>query len=234
MQMLVDGLREAIRLLLAADPHVIAAAWRSLWISVTAVLLASIASIPLGICLAHSRFVGRTFFVVIFRSGMAIPTVFIGLVCFALFSRRGPIGDADLLYTPWAILCGEVILATPLIVSLTHSAIRALDPRIAETARTLGAGRLRTSLTCLMETKTGITLALLTAFSRCVTELGIAMMVGGNIKDRTRTLTTATALETSRGEFARGVAMGVILLLVAVGVMLLTMKCDSRGDRNDD
>ena len=232
--MLLDGLREAAHLLITGDPQVLAAAWRSLWISVAAVILASIGGIPLGVGLAQSSFPGRGALVLFFRAGMAVPTVFIGLVCFALFSRRGPLGATDLLYTPWAILCGEVMLAVPLIVSLTYSAVSSLDFRAQETAFTLGAGRLRQAATCVSEARTGITLAFLTAFSRCVTELGIAMMVGGNIKDRTRTLTTATALETSRGEFARGVAMGVVLLLMAVGVMLAIARFDSDRSRKDD
>jgi len=154
----------------------------------------------------------------LFRAGMALPRVFIGSVCYAMFSRRGPLGPMELLYTPWAIVCGEFVLALPLIVSLSHAAIRELDPRVGETAWTLGAGLLGRCKTYLSEARLGIVLAILTAFARCVTELGIAMMVGGNIKNRTRTLATATALETGKGEFGRGMAMGFILLAIAVGV----------------
>ena len=127
---------------------------------------------------------------------------------------------------------GETLLALPIIVALAHGALASLDPRIPETARTLGAGPLRRLLTYLSEARTGLILALLTAFARCSTELGIAMMVGGNLKDRTRTLATATALETGKGEFAVGLAMGGLLLLLATGMTLLVAML-GREDRGD-
>jgi len=221
MELLWDGLTQAIRLLGRRDPLVLDAAWRSVWISTTAVLLAGLLGIPLGSLLARQAFPGRAALVLAARVGMSIPTVLIGLVCYGVFSRRGPLGPFDLLYTPAAIVAGEVLLALPIIVTWTHGAIQSLDPRVAETAWTLGAGPLRRWRTYLSEARLGIVLALLTAFARCFTELGVAMMVGGNIKFRTRTLTTATALETARGEFARGVAMSLVLLAMA---MLITLS----------
>jgi tungstate transport system permease protein len=216
MELLRDGLLEAIRLLFAFDPLVMDAAMRSLWISFTAVTLAGVFGVATGTVLARLRFPGRAIVVLLFRGGMALPTVLIGLVCYAMFSRRGPLGPFDLLYSPWGIVAGEFILALPIIVTLTHGAVSSLDPRVAETARTLGAGRLRRLMTYISEARIAVMLALLTAFARCVTELGIAMMVGGNLKYRTRTLTTATAQESSSGEFARGIAMSLILLVVAL------------------
>jgi tungstate transport system permease protein len=221
MQLLWDGLTEAIQLLLERDPLVIGAAWRSLWISVVAVCFAGAVGIAIGSLLARKKFVGRSVLVLLFRAGMNIPTVLIGLLCYAMMSRRGPLGGLDLLYTPWGIVVGEFCLALPIIVTWTHGAIRGLDPRVAETALTLGAGPLRRWRTYLSEARLGVALALLTAFARCFTELGIAMMIGGNIKYRTRTLTTATALETARGEFHRGVAMSLVLLFMAAIVTVL-------------
>jgi tungstate transport system permease protein len=220
MQLLWEGLSGAVELLLTGDRLVIDAAWRSFWISMVAVILAAAVGIPIGSLLAHARFFGRSLVVVLFRAGMAVPTVLIGLVGYALFSRRGVLGGLDLLYTPWAIVLGELCLAVPIVVTWTQGAVSGLDPRVAETARTLGAGSLRRWRTCLSEARLAIALALLTAFARCVTELGIALMVGGNIKYRTRTLTTATALETARGEFERGMAMSLILLGMAILVTL--------------
>ena len=156
--------------------------------------------------------------IVAFRVGMSVPTVLIGTLCYALLSRRGPLGGLDLLYTTWGIVIGETLLALPIVITWTQSSLASLDARIGETAMTLGAGPLRRWRTHLSEARLGITLALLTAFARCFTELGIAMMIGGNVKYRTRTLTTATALETARGEFERGVAMSLILLILAVFV----------------
>ena len=218
--MLTEGLTEALRLIARFDPLVMGAAWRSLWISTLAVLLGAVVGVGIGSVLARCRFVGRSILVLLFRAGMAVPTVLIGLTCFALFSRQGPLGSMELLYTPWAIVLGEFLLAVPIVVSWTHGAVSNLDPRVAETAKTLGAGSLRRWRTYLSETRMAITLAILTAFARCFTELGIAMMVGGNIQFRTRTLATATALETARGEFARGVAMSLLLLMMA---MVLTV-----------
>ena len=151
---------------------------------------------------------------------MSVPTVLIGLLCYGLLSRRGTLGELELLYTPTAIILGEFFLALPIVATLTHGAIARLDPVAFETARTLGAGTLQRAVTYLREAKLAILLALLTAFSRCFTELGIAMMVGGNITGRTRTLTTATAMETARGEFASGVAMSLILLSISMLVTL--------------
>ncbi len=221
MNLLWDGLSEAFHLVTTFDPLVMGAACRTLWVSVAAVGLAAMVGLPAGTLLARLRFPGRWLAVLLFRAGMAFPTVFVGMVCYTLFSRRGPLGATDLLYTPWAIVVGEFFLATPIIVSITHGAIQSLDDRVSETARTLGASPLRRWRTYLSEARIGVSLAVLTAFGRCVTELGIAMMVGGNIKGRTRTLATATALETGKGEFGRGIAMGIILLAVALIVTVL-------------
>ncbi|MHC4178336.1 MAG: ABC transporter permease [Planctomycetota bacterium] len=229
MELIWEGFQEAIRLVSRFDPLVMGAAARSAWISTLAVGLAALAGLPIGSALARVAFPGRSWVVLAFRAGMAFPTVFVGLVCYALLSRRGPLGWSELLYTPWAIVLGEFLLALPIIASGVHAAIRTLDPRAAETALTLGAGPLRRWMTYLSEVRLPVALAVLIAFARCVTELGIAMMVGGNIKYRTRTLATATALETGKGEFSRGMAMGLILLAIALVVMFLIASL-SRAD----
>lgn len=193
--MLRDGFAEALRLLYEADPLVLNAAGRSLLLSFLAVFLAAIVALPVAYLLARVRIPGRRVLLALLRAGMSLPTVLVGLGVFALLSRRGPLGPMELLFTNRAILLGEVILAAPIIATLTHGALAGLDPRVSETARTLGAGPLRRLLTEVSEARTGIALALLTALGRCLTELGIAMMVGGNIRGRTRTLATAIALE---------------------------------------
>ena len=213
-----DGLRNAVQFVVTFDSAVISAAVRSLWISSLAVLIATGLGLPLGIVLARVEFAGRRAIVVLCRAGMAVPTVFVGIVCFAVFARQGPLGPTELLYTPWVIVLGEVLLGLPIVISITQGAVRSLDPRVAETAITLGAGRFRRWSTYLSEARLGVMLGVLTAFARCVTELGIPMMVGGNIAGRTRTLATATAMETGKGEFARGLAMGFLLLMIALAV----------------
>jgi len=216
MEFIWNGIIEALKLILAGDPQVLDAAWRSIWISTTAVALAAVIGITIGCLLARLKFHGRTLLIILFRAGMGIPTVLIGLVGYALFSRQGPLGMLELLYTPVGIVLGEFALALPIIVSLTHAAIANLDSRVHETAVMLGASTWQRLKTYLSETQLAITLALLTAFARCFTELGIAMMIGGNIKSITRTLATATTLETARGNLSRAVAMSLVLLLMAI------------------
>ena len=217
-------------MIVRCDARVMAPAWRSLWISGLAVCLAGGIGILLGLLLARCHFVGRSVLVLLLRTGMGMPTVLVGLCCYALLSRRGPLGGLDLLYTPWAIVAGEFLLALPIVATLTFGAIRSLDPRVAETAWTLGANGLWRCRVLVSEARLGIALAMLTAFGRCFTELGIAMMVGGNIRYRTRTLATSTALETARGEFSRGLAMGLILLAVAASVTLVAAWTTRRED----
>lgn len=225
MDLFTDGLRGAVQLIVDWDPLVVDAAVRSLVVAAAAVTCAGIVGIPLACFLAKRPFFGSRLVVLLFRAGMSFPTVFIGLMCYGLFSRNGPFGEWDLLYTSTGIVIGEFCLAFPIIVSWTHTAIGQLDPRIDETAITLGASPWRRFQTLVSELRMGIALALLTAFARCFTELGIATMVGGNLKYRTRTLTTATALETARGEFERGVAMSLILLALAVTVTIAIAWC---------
>ena len=231
MDLIGQGIFEALELLLRRDPLVLDAAGRSIWISTLAVATAGGLGTALGLLLARIAVPGRGLIVLLCRAGMGLPTVLIGLIGYALLSRRGPLGELDLLFTPWAIVAGEFCLALPIVITWTHGALTRLDPRVAETARTLGAGPLRRALTYLSEIRLATALALLTAFSRCVTELGIAMMVGGNLKFRTRTLATATALETAQGEFSRGVAMSLILLLLAL-VVTLVLGLLGRSERS--
>lgn len=218
MVFFLEGLAEAMRALLSLDPQVYAAAWRSLWISSLALVLAASVGVPLGIALARTDSPGARLLVISIRASMALPTVFIGILCYGMFSRRGPLGPFDLLYTPWAIVIGEILLALPILIALTHGAIAALDVRVAETLATLGVPAWKRCLTYVSEARRGLVVAVLSAFARCVTELGIAIIVGGNIKGRTRTLATATAMETGMGEFSRGLAMGLLLLLTALAI----------------
>ena len=222
MDLLEQGIKEAFGLLTSGDRLVVSAAARSLQVSLVAVIAGGVLGVVIGSFLARVAFPGRGFFLMLFRVGMSFPTVLVGLVGYALLSRRGPLGEFGLLYTPAAIMIGEFFLALPIVVTWTHGGIAALDDRVADTARTLGAGRCRRWLTYLSEAKLAVMLALLTAFARCFTELGVAMMIGGNISYRTRTLATATALETARGEFARGIAMSLILFVIAVAVTVAT------------
>jgi tungstate transport system permease protein len=203
---------------LALDAEVWGAAQLSLWLSAIAVLLAALPGIPLGALLGLSRSRTADALLVAARVGMASPTVVVGLLVYGVLSRRGPLGAWDLLYSPTAIIAGEVLLAFPLVVALTASSVAGLDPRFRETVKVLRLGRVRATRLAVRDARDGVLAALLVAFARCVGELGVALLVGGNLRGSTRTLTTAIALETSRGEFERAVALGVVLLVLALGV----------------
>ena len=195
---------------------VLSAASLSLGLSAAAVTIAALPGIPVAAALGLSRGRGRDVFLVAARVAMSFPTVVIGLLVYGLFSRSGPLGSLGLLYTPQAIVVGEVLLAFPLVVALGASAAGALDVRFSDTARILGLGPARTGLLAVREAGEGFVAALLVAFARCVTELGVALLVGGNLRGSTRTLTTAIALETSRGNFGRGLQLGLVLVTVAL------------------
>jgi len=208
----------AAHLLLTRDPHVLSAVAVSLRVSLLATLCATVFGVPIGFVVATRRFSGRRATELILDTLTALPTVVVGLVVYTLLSRRGPLGVLGLLYTQWAMIIGETILATPLMAALTVAVVGGADPRIEETALTLGASRLRAAFTVLAELRNGLFGAVVTGFGRLISELGIALMVGGNIQDATRTMTTAIALETSKGEFAFGFALGLILLATALAV----------------
>jgi tungstate transport system permease protein len=156
----------------------------------------------------------------LFNTLMALPTVVVGLVLFGLFSRQGPLGALGLLFTPWAMIVGQFVLAIPIVANYTLAAVAGADPRILPTAQTLGAGRLQGVWQLLLEVRFGVMAAIVAGFGRVIAEVGVAMMLGGNIRGYTRTMTTAIALETSKGEFAFGLALGIVLLGVALIVNL--------------
>ncbi len=221
MDLLQAGLADAWHLITTGNAAVMEATWLTLRVSTAAVFCAALLALPFGAWAGHRHFFGSRFLVVLARTGMGIPTVFVGLVCYALFSRRGPLGEWELLYSPAAIMAGEFLLALPIIFAMSQGAVASLDRRVSDTAVTLGASPLRILWTLISEARIGVVLGVLTALARCLTELGIAVMVGGNIRGRTRTLATATALETGRGEFARGLAMGLILVTLSLSFTLL-------------
>jgi tungstate transport system permease protein len=218
MDSLVAGLRQALIWLLSGHPEVFHIVWVTLKIVTLATLLASLFGVPLGAGIAGRTFRGQQLVVSIFHALLAMPTVVIGLTVYALLSRRGPLGDLGLLFTPWAIVIGEVCLAFPIVVALTIDAVQGVDPRIRETALSLGASSARAAITVLTEVRLAVLGAIVAAFGRIIAEVGAAMMLGGNIRGYTRTITTAIALETSKGEFALGLALGIVLLMIAFGV----------------
>ncbi len=221
MYYLGEAFLKAIELIFNLDREVIAIAFLSLRISSTATLLASAVGIPAGFILAVSRFRGQRIVETLLNTLMALPTVVVGLFLYALLSRRGLLGEAGLLFTPTAMIIGQFILATPIVTALTLSAFRTIDERARETALTLGASPARAALAVMLEARFATMAAIIAGFGRVIAEVGCSLMVGGNIRWYTRNMTTAIALETSKGEFGFALAIGIILLAVALAANIL-------------
>ncbi len=205
----------AHRLLLSFDADVWFIIWTSLKITLTAIISSSVFAIPLGVWLALQQFPGKRLLHNILNALMAIPTVMIGLILYGLLSRRGPLGELGLLYSPTAIILGQIVLVLPILLSITMSAVESGDRQLVPTLKSLGATTTQQIWLVLTELKLLIMAGVVLAFSRAIGEVGAAMMLGGNIAGLSRTMTTAIALETGKGEFEMGLALGVMLLLIA-------------------
>jgi tungstate transport system permease protein len=205
---------------MSLNPDVYRAAWASVFTSAIAIVFATLIGIPAGMATSICRFHGRRAVIILLNTLMALPTVVVGLVVFGFLSRKGPLGELGLLFTPWAMIIGQTILAAPIVANYTLGAMSAADERIMPTALTLGASQLQGSLILLQEIRFGAMAAVIAGFGRIIAEVGVAIMLGGNIRGYTRTMTTAIALETSKGEFAFGLALGIFLLAIALVVNL--------------
>ena len=211
-----QGFIKAIELIVSLDPEVLEIAGRSLRISVTSVILASLLCIPLGSLIHFRRFPGKRILVNLIQTFFSIPTVCIGLFVFVLFSRAGPLGGTNLLFTPTVMVIGQMILITPVLLGLTISALSGVDKAIMDTALSLGASNFQTMIVVLREARYAVVAAVTMGFGRAISEVGIALMVGGNIRGFTRVITTAISLETSKGELELSIALGIILIFLAL------------------
>jgi tungstate transport system permease protein len=197
------------------------AVWVSLKTSGLAALIASALAVPAALFLAGRDFRGKKLILLVNQTWMAAPTVVIGLLFYSLLSRSGPLGRFGLLYTQAAMTAGQVFLILPLIVGFSYTALRQVDRRVRPTALTLGANGRQAGWTVLREARFPLLVAVLAGFARAVSEVGIAMMLGGNIRNVTRNITTSIALETAKGEFRNGVVLGGILLVITLGINIL-------------
>lgn len=216
MDFIAEGFIQAFRMLLTMDEEttvIVVTTFKLTALSMAGVLLFGL---PTGFLLGYFDFPGKRAVRTVTDTLLALPTVVIGLLVYAFISRRGPLGDWELLFTIRGMAIGQVILGTPIVAAYTAAAIEGLDSRLRQTLMTLGASGGRLALTSLWEARFMILVAALTAFGRIVGEVGSAMMLGGNIKWHTRTITTAITLETGKGEFALGIALGVILILISL------------------
>ena len=229
MDYISEGVSQALRLIIAMDREMLSAVGVSLRVSSTAIVLACVFGIPFGLFLGIRDFFGKSLVVTVLNTLMALPTVTVGLVVYALLSRRGALGVLGLLYTPKAMVIGQVILSFPIIAALSLSATQAVDPRARRTALALGASPVQASWTIMREARFGILASVMAGFGRVIAEVGCAMMLGGNIRGTTRTMTTAIALETGKGKFGLGIALGIVLLLIAFTVNLVTQVLRARA-----
>ncbi len=218
MDFISQGILEAFRLLLSGDSQTYSAVAATVKVSSMSMAVSLAIGIPAGFVLGYTDFPGKKQVRVTVDTMLALPTVFIGLLVYAFVSSRGPLGDLGLLFTLKGIAIGQTILALPIVTALCASAVEQMDRQLRVTLISLGADRLRLLKTSLWEVRHGILAAGLTAYGRVMTEVGISMMVGGNIKWQTRTVTTAIALETSKGQFAMGFALGLVLIMIALTV----------------
>ena len=195
---------------------------RTIHISTTATLLSTLWSLPLGTLIGLKNFPAKQLIKGIFNALMGMPTVALGLILYLLLSSSGPLGFTDILFTPLAIIIGQALLITPILISLTTNAVESVDPEIKDLAKTLGASETEASLTILAESKTGVILALIASFTRAFAELGVALSVGANLRGGTRILTTAIAMEVQRGQIHQSLTLTAILLTIVFAITITT------------
>jgi tungstate transport system permease protein len=224
MTEMARGLAEAVGLLGGRDPEVVGAVLRTLAVSGIATLLAMVVGVPLGYLLARRRFPGRTLALGLVHTGMGMPPVVVGLFVWLLLVRGGPLGGFEMVYTTRAMALAQFFIATPMIVGFTSAAIQALPPRLPDLLQILGASPLRRMRILAGEARLGLLTAVMAGFGAVISEVGASMMVGGNLRGRTRILTTAIVTETSRGETERALALGLVLLALAFGVNVLLTR----------
>jgi tungstate transport system permease protein len=215
MDFLFGGLIKAVQLLFSGDAETYSAVWTTLRVSSSSMAVSLVMGIPLGFCLGYFDFAGKKAIRLVVDTFMALPTVFIGLLVYAFLTRRGPLGDLGLLFTIPAIAIGQAILALPIVIGLSAAAMEGMDEKLRVTLVSLGANRQQLFFSTLWEARHAILAGAIAAYGRVMTEVGISMMAGGNIKWHTRTITTAIALETNKGMFAMGIALGLVLLTIA-------------------
>ena len=233
MQNFAEEPRHAMVLILSGDRDLWEIVLLSLRVSVIAVLIAALLGMPLGAALAVGRFPGRRGVIILVNALMGLPPVVVGLLVYLCLSRSGPLGVLQLLYTPSAMIIAQVVLVTPIITALTRQTVETLNAEYAEQLRSLGVSRLASVPTLLWDGRLSLLTALLAGFGRAIAEVGAVIMVGGNINHVTRVMTTTIALETSKGNLALALALGVILIALAVSmtacVSLLIQRSDVEG-----
>jgi tungstate transport system permease protein len=223
-----DAFTKAIELLVSLDPEVMEIAGRSLSISGTSCLVASLVCIPLGSLIHFHHFRGKRALISIIQALFAIPTVLVGLLVLVVFSRAGPLGFFGILYTPYAMVIGQILLISPLLLGFTISALSGVSREIVDTATSLGASSVQTIWITLKEARYAVLAAVIMGFARAISEVGCALMVGGNIRGATRVITTVISLEAGKGNLELAMALGIILLFVALIIVIVLSRLQQR------
>jgi tungstate transport system permease protein len=228
MELIWHGVLKAVELVFSLDVEVWSITWRSLQISGCANFISLLIGMPLGIALALARFPGRGTTVALINTGMGLPPVVVGLFISIFLWRSGPLGFLELIYTPTAMIIAQVIIAFPIVAGLTMAGFQALDPKLA--LQLLGIGASKPQLLWLLakEAKLPLLAAVMAGFGGVISEVGASMMVGGNIRGETRVLTTATVLETGKGNFEIAIALGLILLALTFAINFLLTRIQQR------
>ncbi|QGG48639.1 ABC transporter permease [Heliorestis convoluta] len=232
MELIWQGIVEAFWIFVTFDTEVFGITLRSLQISTIATLLALLTGVPLGLYLALRKFPGRKILISLVNTGMAFPPVAIGLWVSIFLWRSGPLGHLELIYTPTALIIGQFVIAFPMVTGFTIAGIQQLNPKLHLQIWSLGASRWQYLWAIIRETKLPLIAAIIAGFGAVISEVGASMMVGGNIKDSTRVLTTATVLEVARGNFGRAMALTIILMTIAYIVTLLLTLLQQRERRS--
>lgn len=229
MSGLINELAEALQLIFSGDPEIYGILFRSIFFSGTAIILAILWGTPLALLISMKDFRGKTVIKSLFNTLIGLPTVVLGLLLFLIFSRGGPLGFLGLLYTPAAIMIGQAMLVTPILVSIGVSAIESVDPEIKNLARTLGASESQAQIAVLKEAMNGIILSDIASFNRAIGELGVVLLVGGNIAgggNRTDVLTSAISRATQIGDIGLAIALGILLIVVLflINIIVLALR----------
>lgn len=227
--MLIDALRNAVHLILSGDSAVLEYAGRSLLIATVATLIASAVGIPLGMLLAERQFRGKRVVVTVLNTLLAVPTVVVGLLVYTFIRRTGPLGHLELIFTVPGIIIGEVLLILPIVIAFTLTAVSRTDRDVRRTALALGASPRQTLWTVFCESRFGVAAAVIAAFGRVVSEVGVAMILGGNIDHFTRTMTTSIVQNVDMGSFALALALGIVLLAISLSINVLFQYLQGGG-----
>jgi tungstate transport system permease protein len=233
MQIIWNGLVEALRLLFGGDADVLRIALRSLWVSGLALCIAVAAGVPLGSVVALNEFRGRRLVVTVINTGMAAPPVVVGLLVALFLTRSGPLGSFHLMYTNWAMVIAQFVIALPIVTGLSLAALQQLDAGLRQQIVALGASRRQSLVLLLREIRVALLATVMAAFGAVISEVGAVMMVGGNIKGQTQVLTGAIVQETRIGRFSVAIALALILMVLAFGANLALTFIQQHGRRQE-